>query len=105
MKFPAGAKAVDLAIREAYTVMDPEVRLLQSNLDELAEALLILVNDGATPEAQREKFRKLARGAVTRSEKLPSLTRGNRAAWLQRTKKFADAVSRVLLEYLDLRLP
>ncbi|HQU41316.1 MAG TPA: hypothetical protein PK867_00830 [Pirellulales bacterium] len=82
--------------------IDNDVRLLQSSLDELAEALLALVNDAHTPEALRAQFRKLARGAVTRSTKLPALARQDRAAWLRRTKQFANAVSKVLLDYLEL---
>lgn len=81
---------------------DADVRLLQSTLDELAEALLTLVNDESTPQKLREKFRKLARGAVTRSTKLPELARNDRLAWLRRTRQFANAVSKVLLEYLNM---
>lgn len=81
--------------------LDDDVRSLQSGLDELAEALMALVNDSDTPERIREKFRKLARGAVTRSTKLPELARQDRDAWLRRTKQFAGAVSRVLLEFLE----
>ncbi|HET6883031.1 MAG TPA: hypothetical protein VFI31_22880 [Pirellulales bacterium] len=81
--------------------LDDDVRALQASLDELAEALLALVNDSNTPDLMRGKFRKLARGAVTRSAKLPALARQDRA-WLRRTRQFAGAVSRVLLDYLNL---
>jgi len=84
--------------------VDHEIRSIQTQLDGLAEALLVIVNDHKLDDAQRATFRNLARAAVTRSTKLPTLALDDRVAWLHRTQMFADAVSMVLLEYLKVQL-
>ena len=84
--------------------MSPEVERISKQLEMLAEASLAFLNEHRnklSPE-QREKLRRIARGALNRAHDLPRLVEENHDAWIKRTWKFIAAASRTIAALLEL---
>lgn len=87
-------------------VSNDDVTRLRHDLEALAIACLEVLAAKADilTDAEAQKLRNAARAAVTRSMELPRLVEEDRAAWLRRTMQFADAVSRLLIQHLNVQL-
>jgi hypothetical protein len=90
---------------EYKSLEDTPVERVQSQLEQLAEACLVVLrtNDDQLTEIEINKLRNTARAAIQRSMELPKLVSQDRAAWLRRTKQFVGAASRLLIGYLNRR--